>query len=63
MASSKGWRSWPYYLDPVEEQEISLGSGCIKHLELEFPRVDGFPTSGIRARLSDEQRANIVEGF
>ena len=63
MTHSYSWRSYPYYLEIATTKEIVLGTDCIIRTGYDLPKHKLHITSTIRARLSQEQRQYIVEGF
>jgi hypothetical protein len=59
MKNSVGWRSWPYYLDPVDKREVELGTGCVKKTLRELPSY----SDNVEYQLNEEQRKYLVDGF
>ena len=62
MTNSRGWRSWPYYLDPSDNKEIELGTDCTMKTIKKFTTYK-YSERPIRPKLNKEQRSHIIEGM
>ena len=58
MKHSKGWRSWPYYMDLTDGKEISLGTDCVMKVTEKYPKYD-YP---IKDELTKFQKENVIMG-
>ena len=61
MTHTRGWRSWPYYLDPSDMREVELGADCTMKIIKKFPTYK-YRERPIRPKLTEEQRKYIVDG-
>lgn len=62
MTNNRGWRSWPYYLDPSDMKEVELGADCTMKTIKRLPTYE-YRERPIRPKLTEEQRKYIVEGM